>query len=166
MIISNAENFYVDDNNSIVTRNFAEHMNDERKYNEIRLYNLTPGERFDFNVYAYDADCYKRKVGSKTIILPNYNKYYNDPVCVGKEEYQLCNLWYNNQFTYDQFVEKVSNYKADNATSDIVINEEEDMGLFDIILQFYLNYYYYILPSIIIVLVLIIIYHNKKTKLF
>lgn len=166
MVISNTSDFYIDTIDKLVSNNIINDMYTTKEYGEIRLYNLTPGEKYTFYVYSLDDDCYERNIGTKTITLPTYNNFYGDPVCNGKEEYSLCTRWWNGKLTYEQFVENVNKYNLQIESDIIEEIEEPEIGLFDIMLNIYVRYYWIILPTIIIGLSSVIVYKNKKEKLF
>lgn len=43
--------------------------------------------------------------------LPKYNKYADDPLCEGYEEFVLCNPTYEKEIDYDTFVSRLNTYK-------------------------------------------------------
>ena len=43
--------------------------------------------------------------------LPEYNKYADDPLCEGYEEFVLCNPTYEKKIDYDTFVSRLNTYK-------------------------------------------------------
>lgn len=68
-----------------------------------------PGE-YKINVTGFFENCY----GVLKIInlkLPKYNKYSEDPICKGIEEFVLCNPAYDKEIDYDSFVSRVNTYK-------------------------------------------------------
>lgn len=49
------------------------------------------------------------------IILPEYNKLSDDPLCEGIEEFVLCSPTYQKEIDYDTFVSRVETYKKTKA---------------------------------------------------
>lgn len=43
-----------------------------------------------------------------TLDLPDYNKYFEDPLCEGLEDFVLCQPTYNKEIDYDTFVSRVN----------------------------------------------------------
>ena len=92
-----------------------------------------------------------------------YNQYYNDPICNGVT-YKYCNKWQKNDFTYEEFIKNVEEYKN---TKNIIVEEPNEVkGIFDYIMEFYISYYYIILPTIILISVIYIYINRKKNDLF
>jgi len=134
------------------------------EYGELRFSGLIPGESYTFYFYANSGNCLGTEIYNKTIVLPNYNKFYNDPVCNGKDEFYLCNKWKEHNLSYDEFVKQVNEYKPVEKQN-IEINEENVKSFWDILIEIYLKYYFVILIPIIIILISLIIYLRKKDDL-
>lgn len=47
--------------------------------------------------------------------LPKYNKYADDPLCEGYEEFVLCNPTYEKEIDYDTFVSRLNTYKKNKS---------------------------------------------------
>lgn len=97
------------------------------------------------------------------ITTPAYNRYYNDPICNGLD-YKYCNKWHKNNFTYEEFIRNIENYKQSLIEEPIDVEEVE--GIFDKIIEFYSKYYYIILPIIIVGGITYIFINRKKNDLF
>ena len=61
-----------------------------------------------FKFYSSLSECYGTNLGVKYYSFPNYNVYYNDPMCYGIEDYALCKKWVKTNYNYLEF-EKKSN---------------------------------------------------------
>ena len=159
LIISNSDKFYVKSDSDIL-------VNADRNgnYNEIRISNLNPGQSYTFYFYAVESDCYGTEIYKKTISLPKYNKFYNDPVCNGKEEFYLCNKWKEHNLSYEEFVRNVNEYEKKEKEV-IDVKKEDVKDFWSILLQIYLKYYWAILIPIIIILIIVIVFLRKKDDL-
>lgn len=130
--------------------------------NELTISGYKNGSKVKYYVYAVKCD----KVLLNTIIinLPTYNKYYQDKVCEGASNYQLCQKWVNVDLDYDSFVSKVNKYKAS------LINQEkkptEEINEKSILLELLLNYYYIPLIVIIVYCGIKIYIINKESDIY
>jgi len=57
------------------------------------------------------------------IKVSKYNKYYNEPLCEGIEEFVLCQPTYDKDIDYDTFKSRVNTYKKSKEKEN---NQEED----------------------------------------
>ena len=125
------------------------------------------GESYKFKVYSTNSLCDTSVLYTVYVTLPYFNSYYNNELCKGIEEYELCQKWSSVNISYNEFKNKVDKYKE-------VIEEEnnenntdnEVKGIFDYIRDFYISYYYIILPLIILISIIYIYNKNKKNDLF
>ena len=94
----------------------------------------------------------------KTTILklPKYNKYSEDPLCEGIEEFDLCNSTYDKEIDYDTFVSRVETYKRTKNKNEN-INNDNDTGNNNKLLNNMKTYIEENLIQIIIVTVFIIL---------
>ena len=131
---------------------------------EITIYNYT-GDSGSFKFYSAIDACYGISLGTKYYKFPNYNIYYNDPICSDIPNYSLCQKWVKVNYSKEEFEKKVLEYKK---VDDIVEEEKEQLDtkktIFDVIIELYIKYYYYFLGSLIIICSIIILVHNKKNK--
>ena len=79
--------------------------------NEVVINNYNPGSTIEFIVYASSDSCRGERIITNYVTLPPYNPFYKDSVCEGVTDYKLCNRWSRVDLSYDEFVEKVKNYK-------------------------------------------------------
>ena len=102
--------------------------------------NASSGENLIFYVYPTDQFCSDKYIYSIRIQLPTYNKYYKDPVCVGVENYTLCNKWSTHNMSYEKFTQNVIEYKKSLEKPPATIEEPEEKGIKDYIIEFLVNY--------------------------
>ena len=135
---------------------------DKNNPSEITISDIKKSGMYKFEVYSLDNDCNDEPLNTLYLQLPTYNKYYNDKLCKGIENYKLCQRWFGTTITYDQFRNQVSEYKASLRESS---QEEEEQGLLDYFIELYINNYYIVLPILIIILLIpIYIIYQKKYK--
>lgn len=124
------------------------------------------GTSYTFNVYYPDSPCHLETLAKKYVNIPYYNKYYKDTLCSGIETYKLCDKWLNITYSYDEWSKQVNKYKDSLNIVEEPIKKEEVKGIFDYIIEFYLDYYYFILPGVIVICFVGIYIYNKKHDLF
>lgn len=129
---------------------------------------LYVGNVYEFTVNG-NTTCVDYNFRTITINVPNYNQYYNDPICENAREYKLCQKWINNSdLSYEKFVSEVTDYiqkhkKANNSGT----TSTTEMFYIDLE-RFYKTVYF---PSLVVTLILVglLIYFwskkNKKNKL-
>lgn len=123
-------------------------------------------ERGEFQILSNSEKCSGQNIAIKKYILPSYNKYYTDIVCVGNEEHSLCQKWKKTNFTYEEFKKNMEEYQKTKAPKEEIKKEEvkQKLPLLDIFVDFYVKYYYIILSLIIIICITVMIINVKKNK--
>ncbi len=108
------------------------------------------------------------KLKTITINAPNYNPYYNDPICEGLNNLSICQKWSKVELDYEGFVKKVNEYKEKNKeTISKNPNTEIQNNKFDFF-DIYNKYYWPTFVGMICLLILLIILwikQNKKNRL-
>ncbi len=133
---------------------------------ELIIANLSPNTSYRFDVYMEDLYCKDELLYSHYVNTPPYNPYYQDPVCQGMENNALCQKWTNITLSYDEFKKKVEGLKQPTEKPTEEKSKEDVKGIYDYILELYLDYYYIVLPIFIIGGIFIIYRYNKKNDLF
>ena len=136
---------------------------------EITLNGYAPGNGYRFDIYSKDKSCTRDKLASIYITLPFYNSFYSNELCKGIEDYNLCQKWTKNTYSYEDSIKMTNAYidslkKQDNNIDDNN-NKEDIKGFYDYLLEYYLKAYYIILPIIIISCLVVIYRVNQKNKL-
>lgn len=134
---------------------------------ELTINNLYSGMN-RFNIETNLNGCGGISLYTKYVDLPYYNPYYNDPLCVGIENYQLCNKFTtkNLNISYEEFKKKVTEYKKNIIVDDELKTKVVTKGFYDKLVDIYTKYYYIFLPVIIILCVSFIIYRRKRESFF
>jgi len=133
---------------------------------QITIYNQIYS-KISYKFYSNLPECHGVKLNTKYHTLPSYNIYYNSALCKGIENYNLCQKWVKNNYSYDEFEELVNKYK-NSKSEEKVENEVEityEKTVFDYFVEFYVKYYYLILIGIIVIC-FVVIYFNKKKNSF
>ena len=129
---------------------------------DITLNGYNPGTNIKYKIHA-NNDCIKNYLTIKYVNLPYFNKYYNDPLCEGKN-YALCNKWTKVSYEYDEFAKKIkefdNNTKSDN-------NEEklENTDILDFIVSFVYENYLYIGGGFALIFIIAELIKRKKEGL-
>lgn len=141
--------------------NNKEYWTTQKGLNDIYVYGLEPGRTVTLAVYPTSNECIDYRVYTTYLNIPNYNKYYNDPVCDNNNNV-LCSKWANTKtLSYDQFIEKVKKETKEEIKEEIEPEKvEKKYGIFD----FLEDYYIYILLAIIITGSIAIYKLDKKNK--
>lgn len=133
---------------------------------ELIIPNVSKNTSYKFNVLKNDDACSWEIFYTHYINIPAYNVYYKDEVCKEIEDYKLCSKWLNVTSSYEEWKNKVVEYKNSlNVSTDEKIKEEEKT-IFEVIFDFYLDYYYFILPTIIVLCLVCVYFYNRKNDLF
>ena len=128
---------------------------------EMVIYNYTESGGYKF--YSNNTSCYGISLGNKYYNFPEYNIYYNDPLCSDIPNYSLCQKWKHINISRDEFEEMIKEYK-NVEIEDEEITMEYQKSPVDKMIEFYINYYYYFFGGIIVILTPIIIIKNKKNR--
>lgn len=158
VIISNLTNdIYVTDN--YFNGTYSNFIN-----GELVIYNVeTDSLSLKFN--SNKEECSGLLLGIKYQQFPIFNKYYYDDICENMEGFSYCNKWLKKKYTYDEIKAAIKKY------NDSLINEKEEptkviynKSIFDILIDFYVDYYYFVLPGIILICVIAIVISKRKNQ--
>lgn len=123
--------------------------------NDIVITGYIDDVQLKYQIYTRNVNCYDQLLSTKYVTLPNYNEFSADAVCIGAEEYSLCQRWGAVSVDYDTFIAKVKAYKERKKSAGEVIDFKHDKTLLEKIFSFVGSYYVY-LVSLIIIIILII----------
>lgn len=143
------------------------HIGKDKKCNEIEekkneCYGIYPGE-YIIDIVGQTNSC-KDILSSKSLKLPAYNKYSEDPLCEGIEEFVLCQSTYDKDIDYDTFVSRVNTYKKNHTNKDDTDNQKEEIKEQNKILQYIQdNLLQIIIITIFIVMVITTIILTAKS---
>lgn len=127
---------------------------------ELTIDGYDAGSKIQYEIYAIDSSCFAKYLTIKYVNLPNYNKYYKDPLCVGKESYSVCYKWNKVDITYDEFKKRVNTLYNESVKDEQ--KEEVKTTIFDKIYNFLHEYYIFIIIGLIAIVFSIMIIKNKR----
>ena len=133
---------------------------------ETTLTGFIPGNSYNFVVKTNDSTCYDEMIKTIYVTLPIYNANYNDPLCQGLHDYDVCQKWGKYIGSRSEFEKQIQKIKASIDENDDQSSEEEYKGIFDYLANIFVNTYYIVLPIIIVVCLIGIYKLNKKDRLF
>ena len=87
--------------------------------------------------------------------LPNYNEFSADEICIGAEEFSMCQRWGAVSADYDSFVAKVKAYKELKENPLYPTEFKKEMTWLDYVFEFVGKYYVYLVSLVIIIVLLI-----------
>ena len=180
---------------SNVNMSYDYHIFENKAYFNLTLNNIPPGVYFvdsytgrtysyndtnDGEIIIYDYDtfagninfyssleaCYGVKLGIRYYKFPQYNIYYEDPLCLENKNFSLCQKWQKVTYSYSEFKNKIEEYNkiVENENLDEEQNIEYQKTILDKFVEFYTRYYYILLGGIIIVCVVVMIISSRKNK--
>ena len=129
---------------------------------EITIARQKPGKYLKYSVYGNVSGCYEQKLTTLYVTLPSFNKYYTDPLCRNIPDYTLCNKWNKVDMSYKDFQTKVNKYLESLSKRGSIITNDNDITLFEKIIDFLAKYSLIIFGSIVLICSVLIIYLVKK----
>jgi len=171
--INNKIYFDVTINNITPDMYFYDYFNNKTYYysdtnsGEITIYGYTDyyGYQNKYKFYSALNNCYGISIGSKYYNIPTYNRFYSDPICSDIPNFNLCQKFIQNNYSYDEFIKLANEYKANKDKTEEeenVIEYKED--IFDKFVDLYVNYYYYFFIGIILICSIVIFLKRDKNK--
>lgn len=132
---------------------------------EVNIDSIKTNSKIKLELYG-NYTCLYDTVREITIVTPGYNRYYGDSICDNASEYKLCQKWYQNDLSYDEFINDVNNYisnKKDNNGNNT--GSSYDDYYFDFNFgRFYRLVYFPSLAVTVILIILLIVFWNKENK--
>jgi hypothetical protein len=131
---------------------------------------LMPNVTYRLPFYASSSSlCNGNLILTKTVYLPPYNYYSNDPLCKGREEYELCKKHSPIKIdSYEEFVNRMQQYIKSLEQEDEQeqpTNNNKPVSIWIKIATFLVsNILYVTLPIIIAGIVIIVVIELKKRR--
>ena len=91
--------------------------------NQGECYNISPGE-YTIEIVGFTNTC-NDAIKEFTLKLAEYNKYSEDPLCNGIEEFYLCQPTYDKEIDRETFISRVNTYKSTLKSQDKEIEKNE-----------------------------------------
>lgn len=171
---------YVEKNNSVVFKvnliNLHKDLyfvdeTDNKIYNysknELTLSKYKSGQTVKYTFYSTNPDCPDPLVTLR-VVLPTYNEFYKDPVCVGAETYSLCQKWSSHGLSYDEFVSKVTKYKEtlNEEQTDDKTEKVEQNSFINVLISLLTDYYIFIIIFFMILTISVIVYKRRNDNIY
>lgn len=156
VVISNVhkEIRIIDEDGNILTAN---------ENNEIIIKNKLAGSYLKYHIKGNIHGCYDDNLLLIYVTLPNFNKYYTDPICKKIPNYKLCNKWINiKETSYSQFKDASLKYIKELSKNNDSDAYDNKLTLFEKIISFLAEYSMIIFGTIIVVCLCSIIYLIRK----
>ncbi|MFA5409868.1 MAG: hypothetical protein WC343_13935 [Bacilli bacterium] len=116
---------------------------------------FSPGVTYLLPFFGTSGLCKNVRISSKTVVLPTYNYFSEDPLCVGHEEYTLCKKFVDIDIdSYSDFKSLMNKYitSLNNTTEEEPEKEVvETPSILEVIGDFIAYNYMLILISIIVI---------------
>jgi hypothetical protein len=132
---------------------------------------MTPAVTYVLPFYAAsNSTCNDTLIMTRSITIPPYNIYSDDPICVGYETYELCKK--NSPIiikSYSEFINRMNEYiksLKNNSANDEnnVITVPKEKPILERILDFIIDKIIFITVPIIVIGTSLIIYIEKKKR--
>lgn len=131
---------------------------------EITINNFSDSDTVQFTIYGNTKNCKGEYLITNYVNLPPYNRFYNDKICKGISDYQLCNRFNKVTMTYDEFIKKVTTYKESLRQKGNEPNPNNENELLEKIIMFLSKYSFYLFGGIIIVCGGLLLYLKRKDE--
>lgn len=136
----------------------------DNPYSDI-IEGIKQGSKIVINVYASDKTyCNGYKITTLTINAPYYNKYSKDDLCIGNEDYFLCEKYAKIDLSKYEFEKEMKTYSLSKKYEDKVIEPIVEDNHFNII-EFFKNYYLNVIAVVVLLIVFVfLMIINKRNK--
>lgn len=147
--------------------NFDYHVKYTAEKGIVLAKGYAPSNSYTFKILNKNSVCNTQIISNITVNLPFYNKYSNDPLCAGINEFSLCQKWSNpGSLTEREFKRSVQEYKKLKQESEQNSQILEEKNNWDKIRDFVAGYYIYIVAGILLItsVIIYVVNNNKKNK--
>lgn len=113
--------------------------------------NISEMVTYRLSIYSNVTECYSNKLTSKTINKGILNKFYNESVCKGAEEYVYCQPFLDKEITISdsEVIEKIEEYKRG-----LEVDEKQEVVESNFLFDFIKTYWKYILVFVLVAIVI------------
>lgn len=123
----------------------------DKKIKDTKIENLKPGSTFIIDFYANkNTYCSGYKITSKIINVPYYNKYSNNELCEGYENFSLCREDANINLSEEEFEKEINKYINSLKKEDKIDFEEKESEFY--LVDFINEYIYFILIVVFLII--------------
>jgi len=127
------------------------------KETEVAISNILPGA-YTVEIIGLTNTC-NSTLRTETLTVFKYNKYSEDQLCKGNEEFYLCQVMYDTDIDYETFKSRLELYIKNKNTSieDLNVAEQDENIInktFENIINFLTKYYVVIIISIVCIVIM------------
>ena len=115
------------------------------------------GASYSFPIYGNTPNCKNELIMTHYKTVPAYNAYSTDPLCIGIEEFDLCQKWKSAPISYEEFVRLVTEYKESRVVEPEKEQEEvKDFGYYiRMVLDHISEYYGFYVAAMVLTVILV-----------
>ncbi len=154
-------NVYIED----VTNNKIYKYENFTTQNELIIKNYSENQKLTYRFYMEASGCYGEVLGTRSLVLPNYNENSTDPLCEGIEEFNLCQKWGAVYTSYSDFEKRTNEYREkkglESSNKTTQTNEETFKNK---IIGFIGEYYLYLVAAVAIIVLMLVALKTKATE--
>jgi len=144
-------------------------LNTTKKYdltkindNEYEQTEILPGD-YIIEIAGKSETC-NEKIKTLSLKLPKYNKYSEDQLCKGIEEFVLCQPTYDKDIDYETFTSRVNSYKKNHSNIENKKEEKKEESKENRIIQYIKdNLFQIIIIAIFVIMIIITIILTVKS---
>lgn len=146
-----------------ISNNIVVDYLDKLYYSSNNIINqIKPGSTITLKLIAKPGSvCDGYDIGNKTLVIPNYNVYKDDPLCIGNEEYFLCKENTATKISKEEFTRQLNNYIKTKNHIEEEENEEPNIIKEKDFMKEFLNFisknYLYIIFGFVSIIVLVVV---------
>ena len=101
---------------------YGDDLNNPRQY---IISDYQPDQTLSFTIFANSSKCIddEEVLSTNYVIILPFNKYYNDPLCVGLGSYPICQKWAKIDLEREEFEEAIEVIKKEEEKKEIKDDE-------------------------------------------
>lgn len=122
---------------------------------------ISGGQKYQVVISGFNT-CMFEQFRTITVNLPMYNKFYDDPLCENAKEFKFCNKWGNYNISYDEFTQKVAEYKKNTQNS--IIEPTTNVAKKNLVYEIYQKYYWIALVILVVMFGTLIYFWIKEQQ--
>lgn len=120
----------------------------------------------DYDIDIYSKKC-KSRITTKTVRLPRYNYFYDDPLCEGLSSYKQCQRWsgYNeSRETFESDIQKIKSDLDKPAPEEEEVKPEVKTPWYEQLTDLFIKYWWVGIIAIVFVTFIIYMIRSKNKK--
>lgn len=133
--------------------------------NELIIKNYEENQKINYRFYTKTDLCYGKVLGTRTVILPNYNENSTDSLCAGIQEFSFCQKWGGLSASRDELEKKTEEYREkkqnQGSTGKPKTNRE---NIKNKVIEFIVDYYLYLVATVAVIVLILVAIKVKATE--